>query len=170
MNGDPPPQDRSGGRGLAPGIYPNLLGALIRRELANSAQLRREAIDELARPDGNPRVLGSVMHDFYNCCERVFRRIGMEMNGAAHRGESWHKELLFRMTVSVPGVRPAVISEDLAAELDEFLAFRHLFRNIYGFELKGDRVTRLGRRLEGVSRRFEQEIETFLTSLGSTAG
>ncbi len=108
MNGDPPPQDRSGGRGLAPGIYPNLLGALIRRELANSAQLRREAIDELARPDGNPRVLGSVMHDFYNCCERVFRRI--------------------------------------------------------------DRVTRLGRRLEGVSRRFEQEIEAFLTSLGSAAG
>ena len=106
------------------------------------------------------------MHDFYNCCERVFRRIGMEMNGAAHRGESW----LFRMTVSVPGIRPAVISEDLAAELDEFLAFRHLFRNIYGFELKGDRVTRLGRRLEGVSQRFEREIEAFLTSLGSTAG
>ncbi len=146
------------------------LETTIRRELANAAQLRREALDELAKPDRHPRVLGSVMHDFYNCCERVFRRIGAEMNGTAHRGEAWHKELLFRMTVSVPGIRPAVISEDLAAELDEFLSFRHLFRNIYGFEFKGDRVTRLGRRLDGVSRRFESEIKAFLTSLDTAAG
>ncbi len=146
------------------------LETAIRRELTNAAQLRNEALDELAKPDRNPRVLGSVMHDFYNCCERVFRRIGAAMNGTAHRGEAWHKELLFRMTVPVPGIRPAVISEDLAAELDEFLSFRHLFRNIYGFELKGGRVTRLGGRLDGVSRRFEREIETFLTSLDTAAG
>ena len=148
----------------------NELETAIRRELANAAQLRREADDELAKPDRNSRVLGSVMHDFYNCCERIFRRIGTEMNGTAHRGEAWHKELLFRMTVAVPGIRPAVISEDLAAELDEFLSFRHLFRNIYGFELTGDRVSRLGQRLEGVSRRFEREIEAFLTAIDAAAG
>ena len=33
--------------------------------------------------------------------------------------------------------------KELAASLDEFLSFRHLFRNIYGFELIGDRVDRL---------------------------
>ena len=149
-------------RGDGPAVE---LETAIRRELMNAAQLRSEALAELAKADRNPRVLGSVMHDFYNCCERVFRRIGAVINGAAYRGEAWHKELLFRMTVPVPGIRPAVISDDLAAELDEYLSFRHVFRNIYGFELRGDRVTRLGRRLEHVARRFEQEIEAFLAAL-----
>ncbi|MDE0217885.1 MAG: hypothetical protein OXJ90_01345 [Spirochaetaceae bacterium] len=137
----------------------------IRRELRNSAALRAEAAEELHKPERSARVLGSIMHDFYNCCERVFRRIGAEINGASYGGDAWHKELLFRMTVALPEIRPRVISDDLAADLDEFLSFRHVFRNIYGFELKGDRVTRLGSRLDGVARRFETEIEAFLASL-----
>ena len=91
----------------------------IRRELANCAALRAEAQAELRKPERNPRVLGSIAHDFYNCCERVFRRIGAEINGGSYRGDAWHKELLFRMTVAVPGVRPRVIGEELAADLDE---------------------------------------------------
>ena len=91
------------------------------------------------------------MHDFYNCCERVFRRIGAEINGTSYRGDAWHKELLFRMTVAVPNVRPQVVSEDLAADLDEYL----LFRNIYGFELKGAVSTGLERVDRDVSGRAE---------------
>ena len=68
-----------------------------------------------------------------------------------------------------PGVRPRVISEELAADLDEYLSFRHVFRNLYGFELKGDRLARLSERLDGVARRFEQEIETFLAALDDVA-
>ena len=141
----------------------------IRRELANCTELRREARAELHQAEPNRRVLGSIMHDFYNCCERVFRRIGAEINGTSYRGDAWHKELLFRMTMAVPNVRPRVISEDLAADLDEYLSFRHLFRNIYGFELRGERVPRLGTGLEPVARRFEEEIEMLLNALNAPA-
>ena len=44
-----------------------------------------------------------------------------------------------------------------------------MFRNLYGFELKGDRLARLSERLDGVARRFEQEIETFLAALDDVA-
>lgn len=44
------------------------------------------------------------------------------------------------MTIPIKQIRPAVISEELAAGLDEYLSFRHVFSNIYGFELKGDRI------------------------------
>lgn len=88
----------------------------------------------------NRRILGSIRHDFYNCCERIFRRISTEINGGFEQRETWHKELLYRMTIEIKGLRPEVISEDLAAELDDYLSFRHLFRNIYGFELKGERL------------------------------
>ena len=99
----------------------------------------------------------------------MFRRIGAEINGSAYRGDAWHKELLFRMTVAVPNVRPRVVSEDLAADLDEYLSFRHVFRNIYGFELKGERVSRLAAGLERVASRFEGEIELFLNALNAAS-
>ena len=65
------------------------------------------------------------------------------------------------MTLPLARIRPAVISEELAADLDEYLAFRHVFRNIYGFELKGDRVVRLADRLDDVATKFKREIGMF---------
>ena len=47
------------------------------------------------------------------------------------------------MNLELKYIRPAVISKELAASLYEFLTFRRLFRNIYGFELIGDRLDRL---------------------------
>jgi len=56
------------------------------------------------------------------------------------------------MTLEISGVRPAIISEKLAADLNEFLQFRHLFRNIYGFELKSDLVDKLVNKFFVVSK------------------
>ena len=69
------------------------------------------------------------------------------------------------MTIPIEGVRPRVISDELAADLDEFLAFRHLFRNIYGFELRGDRIDYLAEKFEGVAQKFREEIEEFVAFL-----
>jgi hypothetical protein len=139
----------------------------IAQELEVVSTLRAEVRDELARSPAHPRVLGSVLHDFYTCCERVFKRVSSEINGGHYEGDAWHKELLYRMTIAIPGVRPALVSQELAAELDEYLAFRHVFRNIYGFELKGERVVRLAHGLERVSVRFEQEVGAFLRAIRS---
>ncbi|MEW6685179.1 MAG: hypothetical protein AB1393_03110 [Candidatus Edwardsbacteria bacterium] len=112
------------------------------------------------------RLQGSILHDFYNCCERVFRRIATDINGAVWGiSESWYKELLYRMTIEIAGIRPQVISENLAAELDDYLSFRHIFRNIYGFELKGERLDRLVSKFNRVSRSFISEIGEFLRKM-----
>ena len=71
------------------------------------------------------------------------------------------------MTLPLEGIRPAVISEELAAELDEYLAFRHVFRNIYGFELKGERIIRLSDRLAEVAASFKKEVNDFRRLLES---
>lgn len=64
-----------------------------------------------------------------------------------------------RMTIPIKEIRPHVISEELAADLDEYLAFRHLFRSIYGFELKGDRIDRLAEKFGSVSKKFVGYLE-----------
>ena len=140
----------------------------IERELENLQELRNEMMDvKSGESILSRRSMGSILHDFYNCCERVFKKIALDINGVYEDAEKWHKALLVRMTVGMKGIRPAVISEELAAELDDFLSFRHVFRNIYGFELKGERVIYLSKKFDTVAEWFIREIKTFLIFLGT---
>lgn len=113
----------------------------------------------------NRRIFGSILHDFYNSCERIFRRVNRDINGGSVQSEGWHKELLYRMTIEIEGIRPRVISEELAAELDDYLSFRHVFRNIYGFELKGERLDRLVDKFGLVSKNFIEEIKALVEKM-----
>ncbi len=72
------------------------------------------------------------------------------------------------MTIFMKDIRPLVLSRKLAAELDDFLSFRHLFRNIYGFELESDRLDRLVAKFKKVSQEFEKEIIEFLRKIEKT--
>jgi len=138
----------------------------IEREIENLKELRSE-LHSIRDKSGiiYTRARGSILHDFYNLCERIFKKIAIEINEGYEETERWHKALLYRMTIPMKDIRPAVISEELAADLDEYLAFRHLFRSIYGFELKGDRIGRLADRFETISQRVIKEIEVFLEYL-----
>ena len=138
----------------------------VEKELENLVELQREMQRvKLEKEIVFQRSKGSILHDFYNCCERVFKKIAIEINSGYEESEKWHKNLLYQMTTPIEGVRPRVISDELAADLDEFLAFRHLFRNIYGFELKGSRIDYLVGKFEKVAERFRKEAQDFLVYL-----
>ncbi|MBI5183908.1 MAG: hypothetical protein HY999_06050 [Nitrospinae bacterium] len=137
--------------------------SLIEKELLIIEKLVEE-IKPYHNDSNMKRIKGSILHDFYNACERIFKWIAKDINGDFSPLEQWHKELLFRMTVDIKDVRPPVISEELAAEINEFLQFRHLFRNIYGFELKSDLLDRLVDKFDNTAERFIKEIRIFLQS------
>lgn len=139
------------------------LRAEIENELARLARLRRDAAG--APRTGDPysvRARGSILHDLYTGIERIFRRISEELDGGPQRGDAWYSQLLRSMTIEVSGVRPPVVTPDLAGRLRDFLGFRHLFRNIYGDELDVERVALLEARLPEVLDDFETQIRTFL--------
>lgn len=104
----------------------------IEKELKNLRELKKE-ISEVRHREYIifRRSKGSILHDFYTCCERIFKKIVPDINGHFDDQEKWHRALLFRMTIPARDVRPAVIPGELAAELDEYFSFRHVFRNIY---------------------------------------
>ena len=58
---------------------------------------------------------------------------------------------------------------ETARLLGEFLRFRHLFRNVYGFELEWPRLRGLARRVPRTWRLLKTDIERFLKFLEATA-
>ena len=115
------------------------------------------------------RAKASFMADFYMGVENVFRTIAEELNGGAPRGDGWHKRLLTGMAVEQKGIRPAVISADLCAELTQFLGFRHVVRQAYGFQLDEKKMAALEKIFQRTWKRFSREIKAFCTFLEGRA-
>lgn len=89
------------------------------------------------------RGQATIIHDFYTNFEKILRKIATDVNGGLALGEDWHQRFLYQMSFEVKGIRPVVISQESYGILKKLLAFRHLFRNIYGFELDKERLDEL---------------------------
>lgn len=111
------------------------------------------------------RAAGSILHDFYCGVEKIFERIAVVVDKNLPKGEDWHKDLLFQREKPFEGTRGKVISEDLLQPLKEYLRFRHLFRHIYGFELKWNRIEPLCIQMETLLNKLKGEIEHFIKTL-----
>jgi len=140
--------------------------SLIKAELSDIDALQEEMKDYLRENNkAYRRAKGSVLQDFYNACERIFEYIARNINSKIEESPRWHKKLLNQMRLKLEGLRPPVISTKLAAELEEYLSFRHLYRNIYGFELESERIDKLSEKFDSVCENFKKEINLFLSNL-----
>ena len=108
------------------------------------------------------------LHNFYTGCERIFQIVASELNSALPTGYDWHKRLLERMAIAHEG-RPSFISADTVKLLEKYLAFRHVVRHIYGYELEAERVAQLVEQQGAVWQQFETEARTFIIWLRQTA-
>ena len=101
------------------------------------------------------------LHDFYSGLERIFRQIGSIVDRSAPASEGWHRDLLNQMCLDIPGIRPRVLSDQTCSDLDEFLRFRHVVRNVYAFRLDGARVTELALEARKLNDRITTELRAF---------
>lgn len=149
-----------------------LVQAKIAGELANIEQLERELVTHgflgkgrtplLSNGDSfQLRALGSVLHDFYVAVENIFEAIASEIDESIPSGPSCHISLLKQMTLVVPELRPAVIAKTTAAKLDKYRAFRHVFRNVYGFNLDSDRLQDLLADFPATLAALRSDLEAF---------
>ena len=111
------------------------------------------------------RSVGSILHDFYCGIEKILKRIAVAVDGNLPADAQWHKSLLMQMAENVPGKRDAVLSGDLAAGLKNYLTFRHLFRNIYGFNLKWEQEEELCKNLPEICSQLEAEVHAFIEKI-----
>lgn len=64
----------------------------------------------------------AMLHSFYTEIEKIFKLIAREWDVQVPSSDSWHKDLLSKMSEPT-AKRPAVVSPALVEVLSEFLAF-----------------------------------------------
>jgi len=143
-----------------------VLRADLSRELDNVRRLAAEAAEWQPRLPDWPeavrmRTAGGILHDFYSGIERIFRHIATRVDEDFPDGPDWHVQLLQRMAMNVETVRPAVLDEKTARQLDQYLRFRHLFRHSYGFDLEWERCRELLGDVPATYERLAERLAVF---------
>ena len=149
-----------------------LLEADIRDELDNLKQLSVEfsSIEnllDLTEKEVNfsdKATTGYFLHSFYNGCENIFGMIARFFENDLGP-QSWHRDLLKRMKLEIPGYRPRLIDAETFILLNEFRAFRHVFRHCYSFQLEWEREKIVAAKYPVAWKSFNLQVEEFLDIL-----
>lgn len=111
-------------------------------------------------------ALAYQLHNLYGACEQLFELIARAFENRID-GARYHVDLLRRMKVEIAGVRPALLTGELAAALNELRGFRHFFRHAYDADLDAERVTALTGKALGLRNALRAAVDRFLARLGS---
>ena len=92
---------------------------------------------ETIKPDNEDKIinLSYQIHNFYSAIEDIFKEINKIFETDIEQNISYHKDLLLRMKLDMPGFRPAFISTEVYNILSEILRFRHMFRHAYNYTI-----------------------------------
>ena len=145
-----------------------VVAARIRQELKELEQVASRAERAIAaakrQPEDQDLYMDSAalsLHDFYSGLERIFHHIASSVDVSIPAGYDWHRDLLRQMGIGIPQLRPEVLSQKNVTMLSEYLAFRHVVRNVYAFQFDPGRVERLVLRLPPVLAQIRDDLETF---------
>lgn len=140
-------------------------------QAASGAQraYRSAAPQGLLGDDVWKRALGSYLHDFYTALESVFRVVADYTGEGLPRGNEWHRRLLDQMARQIEDVRPALLSDRSHKQLGDYLGFRHVFRNAYGYQLDPERLCELIKRLPDMVQALQEDFSGFEAFLRGVA-
>ena len=101
-------------------------------------------------------AIATFIHNCYNGIENILKRILYFEKKELKDGPTWHKELL--KSASAAGI----ITDDLYAELSNYLSFRHFFVHAYSFTLRWDDLKPLAVNLDLVLSKFNAAISAYM--------
>jgi hypothetical protein len=147
---------------------------LLERSLENDL----EAIDQIYRalgpepptadePEERLIVQAYRLHNLYNAFENAFRNIAEAFENTLDDRAGWHRQLLDRMRLDLPPIRPAVIDDEAFEKLDELRRFRHLFRSAYGVRLDAERLALVHRKAVELWPLAQRQLGRFLEHVRS---
>lgn len=148
------------------------LAAVLQRDLEAITQIETHAQQLPESQLGREQVdsLGFALHNLYNALENSFTQISLTFENHVKDRGRWHRELLEKMLLEVPPLRPRVLPAEARPLLADLLGFRHLFRHAYDFTLDEGKTLALWRRWQlegGQIKRALREFTEQLTRLAA---
>ncbi len=114
----------------------------------------------LGRTTVSAMVLSQIFVDFYTCIETFLFRVSQQFENNL-RKEQWHKELLNKMSLTIPKIRPALISKQTELMLSEILRFRHFKRYYFDFDYDWDKLDLIENKYQQANSLILHDISQF---------
>lgn len=112
-----------------------------RRVLADAAGKAAQRIDDTH--DGRLEACAYELARFYTVFERMLEGICEAFENHFEHDGDWHERLLTRLSLELPGLRPAFLPQPAVEQLRELKRFRHLIRHAYDLTLREERLREL---------------------------
>lgn len=109
-------------------------------------------------------VLSQVFVDFYTCVETFMFRVSQEFENNLKK-EQWHKDLLQKMSLLIPNIRPALLSKTTSNLLTELLQFRHFKRYYFDFDYDWEKLELIEKKYIQAKPLLIADIQNFITFL-----
>lgn len=144
--------------------------SILKEETRDDIRVAREAIGEAKKRFLNTDVTGlesGAFHliRFYNAIEQMSLRIAKAFENHIDDERGWHTELVQRLSIEIPGVRPLFWPRDILPDLREVRGFRHLFVHAYELNLDRQKLLRVEQSAIEIDRRIEEVWRGFFESL-----
>jgi len=135
-----------------------------REVLARMEAFYAEVLDQdqplVHRSTRNAIVLADLLVSYYTCIETIFFRISQHFENSL-APDKWHRDLLHKMSLQIPGVRECVIAEGTKACLDELLRFRHFKRYYFEFNYDWARIEYLMKQFDAARPSLKADLDRF---------
>ena len=105
------------------------------------------------------------LHNLYCAFEDLFKIVAETFENHIQDKTKYHMELLRRMTVSIEGVRPLLLSHESYILFDNLRSFRHFFRHAYSYEIDVRKVRIVLDDADKLREMYKKDVEIFLESL-----
>jgi uncharacterized protein YutE (UPF0331/DUF86 family) len=102
--------------------------------------------------------LAYLLHNLYCALEDLFLEIMRTFENRIEDPAKYHREILKRMIIEIPKIRPRILSKESYQMLDELRGFRHIFRHSYTYSLSSDKVRNLKQSLLAAWDGIEKDI------------
>lgn len=132
-----------------------------------ASEITSAQCDDLLKLGKTPRaavMIAGLIENYYTCAETVFVRIS-QFFGNHLPADRWHRELLERMCLDIPLMRPRVLSDDTFNDLLELMRFRHFKRYYFGTAYDWERIDALLRRVERLAVQLPVDLQAFRSFL-----
>lgn len=98
----------------------------------------------------------------YNAMEQMGLRVAKAFENSIDDEKGWHGALLNRLSIPIPGVRPALIPPALKLGLSELKGFRHVVVHAYELELDPEKLALLLKYARQAAECLPGMVDTFV--------